>query len=645
MRICLCIGCNTYDHEKNLNGAENDARNAFNLFTDYDYGNYEPSSSKLVLSPSVSELKSSLIECLYDSGPIDVFTFLFAGHGVVAHETFYLALRDTDSRRLSLTGYSFSEIVRAVVAINPRQANFIIDACNSGGAGYDLSTILRGNLVGNSGTVGVSLLAAAASDEVAWEVDGGGAFTNELVKAISGKRLIQAHSPYLDLGEVGSIITPTTPRNEKQTVSRWALNVQGPGRFVRNPHFSENPTTKLPTDLIGDAPLKLADKDIATIKKIASGLHESVDEHHISEFLVRITKDIPPEHGAAILQGLHVSLVAEAQRSPDPFAAARVSSCFVGRMASLAASSSIARANLPLMLDNLVGADYLAITLLSEQIRRNEFALVRGGLPELFSLPLRISDILGRIGSILLSNRLDENKILLCKNTIENIIEIYGNSILSLSEDQATNIFIFIIGCYYNNWIDFTEQVVCRLFSDLADNHGRVAPAEVTPLDIPKILSDRYSIKSKFDENFYENPSDLSTVVIILGSLLGLDEAIDYELIRLDHLNINIHCPDSLYDLFSNSPIPGQNLTFTIGEGIWRCIDIRRFWEVDIAPLLQRATTDIAPDIWISILHASLSYRDRIPWVLAARLLNDYRGPLCKVSADDGTVIWPREDD
>ncbi|MDP3256075.1 MAG: caspase family protein [Bosea sp. (in: a-proteobacteria)] len=641
MRVCICVGCNNYDHEQNLNGAEGDAQNVFRLLTSVEYGDYDPTTSKLVLSPSASELKDALVSCLYDCGPIDVITFVFAGHGVVAHETFYLALRDTDSRRLSLTGYSFSEIVRAVVSINPKQANFVIDACNSGGVGYDLSTILRGSLVGNSGTVGVSLLAAAASDETAWEGDSGGAFTNELVRAISGKAHVNAHSPYLDLGEIGSVITPKTPGNEKQTVSRWALNVQGPGRFVRNPHFCTGPNTNPIIDLSEQMSLKLSENDVAKIKKISSSLTEAIDERHIFEFLLQITKDIPPDHGAAILQGLHVSLVAEAQRSTDPFAAARVSSCFVACMGHLSATSSLARANLALMIDSLVNSDYVAILSLSDQIRINEFALLRNGLPDLFALPIRISDILGRIGSVALSDRIDSDQISNLRDISEKIIDIYGNSLLSVSEDQATNIFVFIVASYHNGWIEIAEQVICRMFIDLVNNHGRVTPANVLPSDIPKLLAERYSIKSNLDEFFYENPSDLSSVIILLGALGGIDEAIDYELIRIDLLNINIHCPETPFSIFRRSPMPGQNLTLTIGERIWRCIDIRRAWEFDIKPLLLGSTDDIVPDVWFSMLHVSLSYRDRIPWVFAARTLKFESGPLRKVSVDDGTVIWP----
>src|SRR5687768_10779500 len=121
MRIAFCVGCNSYDVLPPLNGAEEDARRMFDALTDERLGSYHPTKSQLLLSPTLSEVRSTIEEMLYSGDQIDDFTFFFAGHGGVVYDALYLAFRDADNRKMAISAFSFSELARITVAARPVQ--------------------------------------------------------------------------------------------------------------------------------------------------------------------------------------------------------------------------------------------------------------------------------------------------------------------------------------------------------------------------------------------------------------------------------------------------------------------------------------------------------------------------------------------
>jgi hypothetical protein len=137
----------------------------------------------------------------------------------------------------SVTAIGFPEILRAVAGARPKQANFILDACNAGGLGFDIGSILKRTIVGNSDTMGISFLASAAAEQYAGETKEGGRFTIQFAKALNGTSFIQQAKPFLSLSEIAQHVQ-TTSHLPEQTISYWTLNLQGPNLFARNPHFS-----------------------------------------------------------------------------------------------------------------------------------------------------------------------------------------------------------------------------------------------------------------------------------------------------------------------------------------------------------------------------------------------------------------------
>ena len=234
-RILVAAGCDAYLHLNPLSGAEADARQIFNTLLPSDVGDYDAAGSALLISPTTHELREQLKSSLF-GGPIDTFTFFFAGHGTVKSGSFYLAVADSQIGALSATAFSLGELLRMIAEARPAQTYIIIDACEAGGLIEDLSALLKSDMIGKAGTPGVSLLATAAADQVALEERTGGLGTSAILACIGGQNFIQDSAPALDLVEIGRAVSVAVSAAGGQIPVVWGLNLYGPPSFCKNPH-------------------------------------------------------------------------------------------------------------------------------------------------------------------------------------------------------------------------------------------------------------------------------------------------------------------------------------------------------------------------------------------------------------------------
>jgi hypothetical protein len=275
-----------------------------------------------------------------------------------------------------------------------------------------------------------------------------------------------------------------------------------------------------------------------------------------------------------------------------------------------------------------------AIGDLSTALKFNKNALLTSGdnLSDLLFVPCRVADVLGRIGSLLLLSDPDQGMLLELERLCHELLSLYGNSILSVAEDQAAPYFVFLSGCLKHRWIDIAEEVVGRLVSDLIANFGRVARAPLDADEAITLLRSRYKQPFEFDGNIYQSPSDLSTVVLLFSAFFDLDEVIDQSLILLDHTALNFFVPDDLAQLGAVGPVAGRNMTFILGHGIWRCIDLRREWAGTLRSLFLEQLTLKSSGLLGAVVHASLAFKDRVPWHALAEMRPLTAEPFCRVS-------------
>jgi hypothetical protein len=236
-RALISIGVNTYDHTDDLESAEHDASRLFEQLTKPDVGNYDPVRSRLLLSPTLQEVRNTVEEIVFSQGAIEELTFYFAGHGAILPVGFYMCVRDTRDDRLAISAFGMTEFFTHISQAAPQQTNVIIDACFSGGLAVDLNVLTRPETSGYVGSPAVTMLAMAARNRTAAEVQTGGLGTTALLECVSGGALVREDTPNLDLLDIGKVVIERVRRAGVQAPIISALSVHRRSSFCCNPLF------------------------------------------------------------------------------------------------------------------------------------------------------------------------------------------------------------------------------------------------------------------------------------------------------------------------------------------------------------------------------------------------------------------------
>jgi len=613
MRILLSIGCDDYRHASKLRGAVKDATSIFSSLVGSEEHQYDPDRSKLLISPSAQTLRNELAKILYDNAGLTVFTLYFAGHAAVVDETLYLAPVDTMLDRIPATAIGFPDVLRTTAGARPKQANFVIDACNAAGLGFDIGSILKRTIVGNSDTMGISFVASAAAEQAAEETPAGGRFTREFARTLRGDTFIQSARPFLSLAEIAQQIQAGNAVIG-QTISYWTLNLQGSNLFAKNPHFSgpayvaESIVSRLQSQKV-DAGLQTAEFKSALAKLIGG-----INERALARTLEKVFINIQPDQRASLIVGLAEGLAIELASASDPFLAPRAYTVLLGQLLGLCPSSArTGTAND--LIGGYITATRRAVSQLDERMEVDRNALLISSFSDLYELPVRISDILGQCALLFFGQRnFSEKDSHLISSVVGKILRRYGNSVLAVTEDQATGYLLFLEMCRQRDWIEFSEEVTGRLYHDLHRNFARCGDYALDAEKRFQLLNERYRHSISITHNLYASPSDLTTVILSFCAMLSLDEAVDLSLIQIDHTSINYFVSDNAERLGLVSGLVGANYTVTLGRDFWRCIDLRRILRSDVFPRFDSSTATFSWEDRFCSFAAALALRNRLPW-------------------------------
>jgi hypothetical protein len=617
MRVLLSVGCDDYSHATKLDGAVRDAKSVFSALVGDQEHQYDSANSKVLISPSAEDFRKTLSDILYSKPDVTVFTLFFAGHAAVFDETLYLALKDALPDRIPATAIGFPEVLRTTAAARPKQANFILDACNAGGLGFDIGSILKRTIIGNSETIGISFVAAAAAEQFARESENGGYFTSEFTKTIRGDVLIQRAKPFLNLAEIAQQIQMASTL-EDQNISYWTLNLQGPNLFAKNPHFSGSAhvTDTIVSQLTQRKVVGSLGNDFkSSVAKITTGLREK----SFSKTLENVFSDIEPEQRSSLIYGLAEGLRVELASSNDPFSEARVLSVLLGKVLSLcppAGRNSVTGE----IIEWFTIANRRALLKLEEALAADRNALLINSISDLYDLPIRISDVFGQCALFYFSQEnISITDLNLIRDVTVAILGRYGNAVLALTDDQATGYLLFLEMCRRNQWTEFSEEVLGRLYYDLHKNFARCGAYSLNAEKRFALLTQRYRGSLSITRDLYNLPSDLTTVILSFSALGYLDEAIDFSLIEIDHTSINYFVPDRFTQFGLNGGLEGSNYTLTVGRDFFRCIDLRRILRSEVLPKFYYSACATSAEENFCSLASALALRDRLPWQIVDR--------------------------
>jgi Caspase domain len=413
-RALISIGCNNYLYCHSLRGAETDAKRVFEKLIAPQVGDYDLDSSCLLLSPTLSEVQTAIMRILFGSNSIDTFTVFFAGHGNIKAGSFYMCLKDSRSDALSATALSLSDLFLKIGEARPNQSNIIIDACESGGLIADLNVILKPELLGKSGTPGVTLLAATAGDQFASETAEGGIATTALLSCIEGNTFIQDLTSTLDLIEIGRKISSDTGGRVDQTPIVWGLNLYGPPRFCRNPHFHPGNAASLRGVLSAwpastDAPVE---RHMSALWDLYLTVDRNWSPRSFRAILDPVLSDIAssPHNLVTFVERLSAALGERADLSNDRFRSTEVvAACSVALLAHSEDTNGLVASKLQNTILKVIEFGGRALTSAVTRLKADRYALLpeRGGFADLFYLPCRISRLIGWGGTVVhLSRRI-----------------------------------------------------------------------------------------------------------------------------------------------------------------------------------------------------------------------------------------------
>jgi hypothetical protein len=618
-RALLAIGCNEYSELGPLRGAEADARAIFDSLMKPGAGDYDVNRSNILLSPLLSEVRGALKNILFDNGRLDTLTISFAGHGGIAGGSFYMAMRDSRLGALSATALSLADLLRMIAEAAPRQTYIIIDACQSGGVISDLGVILKSETMGRFGTPGVTILATAASDQAAVEMAGHGVGTLAILACINGDEFIQDSSPALDLVEIGRVVSERVSSAGGQVPVVWGLNLYGPAGFCKNPHSG-----------MGNAPLRsVLDgwQDFQVVASLRSAMR-SLWEPYVSigskwdarlfctalEAVLNSFDERGEVARVDLIRRIGVACAAQASESNDQFREIEVRAACIVAMLPYSGSIEVDE-YLSEACEEVAILAKSALERAVEAVGRYQYALVTGGLADLYYLPVRLTKLLGWAGYVVHCQK-DLNNLMDLKCFVESIFskifENYPVALVSVSDSQAPFVVSIATAAFHLGLHEQAERMLGHLFMTAGDCGAQVAKADIDSGQVLHYLMCRHS-GGTIEADLVARPTELVLAIMRLSRLFDLDEEFDLDLADLDHVSLLGYLP-SEFSNFGGEHVPGgTNVIFTIGQDVWTVSDIEKLWPLTV--------TKESTGVRLSALLACLLFPDRTPWFLLDEII------------------------
>ena len=614
-RALIAIGCNAYDYLGQLSGAEADAKNVFATLMRPEVGDYDSNRSRLLLSPTHAEIRHALTVVLFEGDPLDTLTLSFAGHGAVGAGSFYMAARDSKAQALSATALPLADLLRMVAEAAPKQTYLFIDACQSGGLISDLNVILKSEVMGELGTPGVTLVATAASNQLAYEEGGHGIGTTALLDCVRGDLFLQDATPALDLVEIGRAVSERVSSHGGQTPVVWGLNLYGPSSFCRNPHAGS-----------GNAPLRsvLAGwPDAGSMAAIRAGLPQLWEPYaaiparwNARAFLDRLDPILAglgtePHVPVGLVGRLEEAFAVRAREATDRFREIEVrAACAVALLPR--SDDPAVETQLLAACNGLADMTEAAIADVVAAIDGFQFSLITGGIGELYWLPIRLSKLLGWAGFAVHARRFMGQDCQRAVSRLEDlytrIFATYSLSLVSMSDCQAPYILTALTALKQVDLVEAGERLLGHMFSSAVGCRGHVARGD---LNAAKVLSYLVARGNSLDEPNFDlvaQPTELTTMLLRCSRLFNLSHEFDKSLETLDHLQLNAYLPENYLTFGQEQISGGLNAMFQIGHDIWRVTELERAWPHCPAPN--------GPGQAMTAILAALLFPDRTPWFL-----------------------------
>jgi hypothetical protein len=632
MKILISVGCDAYVHDKvpPLYAAENDAREVYKALVEADDAIYDKSLSRLLCSPTCFELKDVLQEAIFWGGDVEI-SFFFAGHGGIKDGAYFLCAKDTNPDRLTVSSLGLTELFLWINEARVNDTNIVIDACESGGVAYDVTTFLKPRQLGVYGSPSLSVLAASASNQSARERDGQGVATSALLKCLRGDVWVSSAFPTLTLFEVGFEVSEMLEKEVGQASVSWGLNLFGRPRFCANPNYSRQACQQdiFPVgvlDATGDASVISAHTE--SVWELYLKSSRSIDLSQFLRLTQRIVNDLGSESrsASAVIDGLARTFLNRLSQPGGSFEKAELLGACIASLLPFS-SQTAARDAMRSLSRELVANVDCGIQELLGVLESDSSALLspRSMLGDLYFLPIRILRILGWAGAatLIASDIMDHEFNAQFKSRFGELIGLvlgaYVGSVVSVSDEQACPLLTFLRAANYCEFYSEAEEVFGLMCHSLHEFGGQVSEPNLSGEDA--FYFTRARSKNAFSgyERLVSNPSELISVIFLSARKMSFEDIVDGFIADFDHLPGNMFVPDT-YASFAQERIEeGTNFSYRIGHGVWRASDFDATWDLVESQIGSDNCLRFA-SVRVGALCSALVQPDRTPWFLWAAL-------------------------
>lgn len=613
-RCLIAIGCDHYEEEANLTGAEADARRLFETLMRQDVGDYDPAESHLLLSPTLAEIRATVRQVLIRSVPIETLTVFFAGHGGVKAGTFYLLPSDASSALLSASALSASELLSVIAEAAPLQTNLIVDACQAGGVSGDIRALLRPEDLGATDTPGVTVLAMAARDQAAIEIDDAGVGTTALIDCIEGRTFVSDSRPTLDLLEIGTRVSEVLTAAEEQAPVIWGLNLFGPRRFCRNPAFGGGGGPLRAT--LGDWDDPVARSAVEAAMPRLWRVWDRLDNREwsprevidgVGPSLASLSTEVSR---AQLIERLTAAASSKSAAATDRLRPLDVRAAIIVSALRYAGEPAVAESIRKLARDLADEAERI-VNEASAALEADMYALLStaGGISDLFILPLRLTRLAGWAGAAYhIRAAYDPTAAAdVLQRYVAAILHQLTASVVAISDVQAAPLACALSASFAGGTEAEGEALLGTLFTSAVQFGGNFASAHIEDGDILHFLIARQT--GGFDQvrASLARPTELLTVLLRAAAMFGLDDAFDPWLIQLDGVDLNAFLPVDYRDFAAETIRDGVNAGFRIGHDVFTVGELEAAWQ---------PARDVTGAERTAAMLAALILPDRTPWFL-----------------------------
>jgi hypothetical protein len=480
-----------------------------------------------------------------------------------------------------------------------------VDACEAGGSSFDLGQLLKPETIGHSDSSSIIFLGACSSNQFAGETQDGGILTRQLIKCITGETEIQNRSPFLDLIETGAAVCRhvIADHPEQKPIS-WGLSLFGNGRFAQNPHYRSNS---------------------AALWNEYRAIKEDPNPRRLLDLLDSVFQGVngDVQGMTTSTQALARTLSESARESSELLAPSQcLATCAISLLPNI--ESEIVKSYTRATLREIMVLDMEVWNALLTSVESQNHTLLNrvGVMADLYYLPMRITRILGWLGLSIVAEslmpELNDGNDPLRFSLASALVNRYGDSLVAVSDEQASSLYVFLKACLLKNQTELAEQVTTRYFASFADKKGNVNRAGTDGVQAYRYILSLGPEQFRPQDWRPANPSHLLPVLLLFGQKLGLGAV--WDLRALDHVFGAFFIPKNYRDFGRKVMDQGMNYTQQIGFGLWSLSDFSKDFERAIKESFTPDTLGFSKEGAALCTISSLLFPDRLPLLLESTL-------------------------